>query len=269
MSNIMSYIINKLHKGEFKKIFFLNKKSISQLAFKKPHNIACQYSGCAPSIDELSTISLFTHQVHRRRRAAPIGQSSGCGRGKETRRRGSPHYSQSLLWQLSMGGAEEGNQAVHPTGRPVERDREVYMKKKNNNNRLLYHYWNMSISISYVPSFPPTICQERLNIPFIHLYLYASSYPVLNLSGAQHSSHMQMFHLQTVNLISHYHCSLMGGRTMGEMWGDRWRQEGQRLLLLLIAVCKLSTWTKIHREYIRIPLFDPVKELCNLFDVEI
>lgn len=126
----MSYIINKLHKGEFKKIFFLNKKSISQLAFKKPHNIACQYSGSAPSIDELSTISLFTHQVHRRRRAAPIGQSSGCGRGKETRRRGSPHYSQSLLWQLSMGGAEEGNQAVHPIGRPVERDREVYMKKK-------------------------------------------------------------------------------------------------------------------------------------------
>lgn len=42
------------------------------------------------------SISL-THQVRRYRSASPIGQNSGCGRGKETRRRGCPHYSRSLL----------------------------------------------------------------------------------------------------------------------------------------------------------------------------
>lgn len=65
------------------------------------------------------------------------------------------------------------------------------------------------------------------------LYLYASSYPVLNLPRSQHSSNMQMFHLQTMNLISHYHCSLMGKE--GKRWGNRWRQERKRIWLLIAA----------------------------------
>lgn len=63
-----------------------------------------------------------------------------------------------------------------------------------------------------LPSVPPP---AHPSIHFIRPHLYASFYPVLNLSWAQHSSHMQMFHLQTMNLISHYHCSL--GR---EKWRD-------------------------------------------------
>lgn len=64
-----------------------------------------------------------------------------------------------------------------------------------------------------------------LTIQFIHPYLYASFYPVLNLSRAQHSSHMQMFHLQTMNFISQNYCSLMGRKKARDvrelMWTAR------------------------------------------------
>lgn len=74
-----------------------------------------------------------------------------------------------------------------------------------------------------IPRFPPTNKDEKLKSS-ISLHLYASFYPVLNLSGAQHSSYMQMFHLQTMNLISHYHCSLMAEekrRVGGQMEAGR------------------------------------------------
>lgn len=48
-------------------------------------------------------------------------------------------------------------------------------------------------------------------IKTINLHLYAASDPVLNLPRSEHASHMQMFHLQTTEFISHYHGSLQTG----------------------------------------------------------
>lgn len=69
-----------------------------------------------------------------------------------------------------------------------------------------------------LPVLPTNVCSFSKTSCRPHLY--ASSYPVLYLSGAQHTSHMQMFHLQSVNLISDDHRSLMceGGRE------GRWKQ---------------------------------------------
>lgn len=158
---------------------------------------------------------IVTHQVHIYRCVAPIGQNSGCGRGKEMRRKGCQHCSRSLLWQLSTGGAGEGRLAAHPNERPVERIMLQKVKRRNWQLPAFICLPDSSLS-SYLLStnFPPPIRQYTFKIQSIrlssHPHLYASSYPVLNLSRAKHSSHMQMFHLQTMNLISHYHCSLMG-----------------------------------------------------------
>lgn len=74
-------------------------------------------------VHNTSTASHFTHRVRSRRCAAPIGRNSGCGRGKETRRRGRRRYSRSLLWQFLMAVAGEESRALRPTERPVGRER--------------------------------------------------------------------------------------------------------------------------------------------------
>lgn len=198
-----------------------------------PHDVNPQLSNTTFScVYKPNIIALFTHQIHRHRCAAPTGQNSGCGRGKETRRRGCRRCSQSPLWQFLMGGAGQGRQDVHPTEHPVERQKDR-LKLKNNlfkqeqlhsfteiclsQTHFLAHFHLLGANIS---SFSPHLHQWTLKIQSIHPHLYASSYAVLNLSRAQHSSHMQMFHLQAMNLISHYHCSLMG-RKRERGGGDR------------------------------------------------
>jgi len=43
-------------------------------------------------------------------------------------------------------------------------------------------------------------------------HLYAAPQPVLHLARAQDSPHMQMFHLQAMQFISHNHCVLQKKR---------------------------------------------------------
>lgn len=43
-------------------------------------------------------------------------------------------------------------------------------------------------------------------------HLYAAPQPILHLARAQDSPHMQVFHLQAMQLISHNHCVLQKER---------------------------------------------------------
>lgn len=104
-------------------------------------------------VEDTMIISLLTHQVHKGRRVVPIGLNSGCGRGKEMRRRGFQHYSQSLLWQIETGGAVEWRQDGHPTEHPIE---DRFMLKSTQMAGLSFLQIRLQ---SFLSNFPLLLCQ--------------------------------------------------------------------------------------------------------------
>lgn len=206
--------------------------------------------------------SLSTHQVHTYRCAAPIGRSSGCGRDKETRRRGCRHCSRSPLWQFWTGEAGEERPAAHPTERPAEKQyvTESHKQEIGSFTHLLSYtiFISEHISIPYMLIFPALLhlfinkhWKNSIH-PSIHSFspvciLLSRSEPLRSPALLPHAD------VSPSNHESHFPLSLFpNGERQGGEEGDRWRQEGQRLLLLLLtAVSILKTWTEIHEENIR------------------